>query len=267
MTSRCVGADDSGGAGVEQAMMFHVKHSPTYTDEHAYLKSNAELLGVQLDDATAEALLRHVDLLLEANSKVNLTAIRERLPAIRLHVLDSVAVVPYVRESPAGLLADLGAGGGFPGIPIALLTGRQVTLVESVKKKATFLRDALECLGLAATNTVSPLRAEEEARRVPQHYSVVVARALSSLPSLVELASPLLQTGGLLIAMKGKLEDSEIKSGRLASRIVGMSEERIERYSLPDGEESRSIVLYRKTGPSSIKLPRNPGMAQRKPLA
>lgn len=247
-------------------MMFHVKHSDTLPDDLEYIMSNAALLGVELDVAAAQALLKHVDLLLEANTRVNLTAIRDRSQAIRLHAVDSLAVVPHIGESLAGPVVDLGAGGGFPGIPIAIVAGRQITLVESVKKKAAFLQEAVDLLCLGAVCSASPLRAEEEAIRVPEYYSVAVARALSSLPSLLELAAPLLRMDGLLIAMKGRLDEQEIRAGRTASKVLGMSELRLDRYCLPDGDESRSIVVYRKTGASSIKLPRNPGMAQKKPL-
>jgi len=236
-------------------------------NELEYIRSNAALLGVELDDVAAAALIRHVDLLLEANTRVNLTAIRDRQQAIRLHALDSVAVIPYIRDAPSGPVADLGAGGGFPGIPVAIVTGSQITLVESVKKKAAFLQDAVDALCLNRICSVSALRAEEEALRKPAYYSVVVARALSSLPSLLELAAPLLGPDGLLIAMKGRLDDQEIEAGRAASRILGMSEQKVERYLLPDGDDSRSMAVYRKTGTSSVRLPRNPGMAQKKPVA
>lgn len=247
-------------------MMFHVKHSDTQMSELEYIMSNALLLGVELDDVAAGALIRHIDLLLEANTKVNLTAIRDREQAIRLHALDSIAVIPYIREMPAGAVADLGAGGGFPGIPVAIVTGRQITLIESIKKKASFLQEAVDALRLNGICSVSAVRAEEEAIRRPEFYSVVLARALSSLPSLLELASPLLRPDGLLVAMKGRLDDQEIEAGRTASRILGMSEQKVERYLLPDGDDARSMAVYRKTGVSSLKLPRNPGMAQKKPI-
>jgi len=219
------------------------------------------------DEHVRTLLERHVDLLLEANQRVNLTAVREKSAAMRLHVLDSLGVIETINEAPAGRVADLGSGGGFPGIPIAVCTDRNVTLVESVKKKAAFLEFAIQDLGIAESVSVSALRAEEEALRAPGHYSVVVCRALSALPSLIELASPLLSDGGWLVAMKGRLEESEVSSGRNAADLLAMSEKSIVRYQLPGGDEQRAIVVYQKSGKPRLKLPRNPGMAQRRPLA
>lgn len=246
-------------------MMFHVKHSedtPTFGQLSA-----AGVRGFAPDERQAALLEQHVDLLLEANQHVNLTAVREKSAAMRLHVLDSMGVIAAINDAPAGRVADLGSGGGFPGIPIAVCTSRHITLVESVKKKATFLEGAVESLGITGSVSVSALRAEEEALRVPGYYSVVVCRALSALPSLLELASPLLGEGGWMVAMKGRLEDAELSAGRSAARLVGMSEKSISRYELPGGDEQRALVVYQKIGTPSLKLPRNTGMAQRKPLA
>lgn len=247
--------------------MFHVKHSDDIQQATSYLQSGAAAWGVNLSLATATGLVRHVHALLEANQRVNLTAIKDHDEAVRLHALDSLAVVPFIESAPAGRVADLGSGGGFPGIPIALSTGRQVSLVESVKKKAAFLESVVEQLGLSASVQVHPVRAEEEALAAPSAYAVVVARALTSLPSLVELASPLLEMGGLLIAMKGRAEEDELERGRAAGAVVGMKQTDLYRYQLPDGEESRSIVVYRRSGRPNLSLPRNTGMAQKKPLA
>lgn len=247
--------------------MFHVKHSDDTQQAKSYLQSCADAWGVSLSSATATALVQHVRILLEANQRVNLTAIKDYDEAMRLHALDSVAVVPFIKAAPAGRVADLGSGGGFPGIPIALSTGRRVSLVESVKKKAAFLESVVAQLGLSASVQVHPVRAEEEAIVAPSAYAVVVARALTSLPSLVELASPLLEDGGFLIAMKGRAEDDELKRGRAAAALVGMKQADLHRYQLPDGGESRSIVVYRRSGQPKLSLPRNTGTAQKKPLA
>lgn len=243
-----------------------MKHSSD-TDSVEQLELLAHKLGVEIDDACAERMLAHLALLLEANERVNLTAIRAFPDALRLHAADSAAILPHVAQAPAGRLADLGSGGGFPGIPIAICTNRSVTLVESIKKKAAFLEAAAHELGLDDSVEVHAVRAEEEAAKNPGSYSVVVARALSSLPSLVELASPLLAKQGHLIAMKGRLESDELERAERAAALVGMRQVRVSRYELPAGGESRSIVVYERVGRAGIKLPRNPGLAQKKPLA
>lgn len=252
---------------MRRPMMFHVKHGTQYDQESELLAQWASQLGITLDHEPLQLLLQHLDLMLAANSRVNLTSIRDWDSALRLHVLDSLAVLPILMKLSIGEIADLGSGGGFPGIPIAICTDRPVTLVESVKKKATFLQEAVTALDLGNRTSVSPLRAEEEALRRPRPYTAVTARALSSLPSLVELASPLLMEGGVLVAMKGRVKNEELAAGREAGEKVGMREVEVRGYCLPEGEEARAIVVYRRSGKTSIQLPRNTGMAQRRPLA
>lgn len=252
-------------ASGQPSMMFHVKHSDHI--DSVKLQLAAGLLGFHPSELMLEQLELHIDLLLEANQRVNLTAVREKPAALRLHALDSLGIISAIVEAPEGVVADLGSGGGFPGIPVALCTDRSVVLVESVKKKAAFLESVIEELGLADRVTVSPLRAEEEALRSPSRYSVVVSRALSSLPSLLELSAPLLEKHGWMIAMKGRLESHEIASGRTAGQLVGMDEVAVRRYELPGGEELRALAIYQNSGHPQMRLPRNTGMAQKKPLA
>lgn len=245
-------------------MMFHVKH---HNDIEIFdIQAKAGLMDFSPDESDRALLEQHVDLLLEANQRVNLTAVRDKPAAMRLHALDSLGIISSVLRAPDGTVADLGSGGGFPGIPVAICTDRHVTLVESVKKKAAFLESAVLNLGLESRVSVSPLRAEEEAGRMPESYSVVCSRALSSLPSLLELSAPLLCQGGWMIAMKGRLDEVEIADGQQAAELVGMRQLDILRYELPGGGEQRALAIYKKTGRPRLKLPRNTGMAQRRPL-
>lgn len=248
--------------------MFHVKqhHEHSQREIELFREQSAEA-GVPLSPDQANRLMSHLDLLLKENQRTNLTAIRSRPEAIRLHLLDSLAVLPRLESAPSGKLADLGSGGGFPGIPIAIMTSRQVALVESVGKKTRFLESAVLELDLSETVVVLNLRAEQLALAEPCQFSVVVARALTGLPSLAELASPLLVDRGELLAMKGRLSDEELVAGRVAGRMCGLEQVSVERYTLPEGDEQRAIVRYRRTGRPSLKLPRSPGTAQHKPLA
>ncbi len=248
--------------------MFHVKqHSDDTQQEIELLRELSAEFGLRLSRDQAFRLVAHLDFLLEENQRTNLTAIRVRSEAVRLHLLDSLAVLPRLESSPPGRLADLGSGGGFPGIPIAIMTSREVVLVESVGKKVRFLESAILELGLSENVAVLNVRAEQLAIAERGRFGVVVARALTSLPSLVELASPLLMDGGELLAMKGRLSDDELESGRVAGRICGMEQSSVERYTLPGGDEQRAIIRYLRTGRPSVKLPRSPGTAQHKPLA
>lgn len=233
-------------------------------DTRANIASGLEALGIAADAQQLALLAEHLEMVFEANETLNLTSI-DPVDAVALHVLDSATAAPFVMAAPEGAMADLGTGAGFPGVPLAILTGREVSLVESVKKKASFLALVVEALCLKAT--VHPIRAEELALEQRGAFSVVTARALSSLPSLVELASPLLRENGRLICLKGRMEDDELRRGDQAAALCGMVRLETQSVAIPGVEVARVIVVYERAGRSVRKLPRRIGLAQRQPLA
>lgn len=233
----------------------------------AYL---AELLasgGIEVEPRRQDLMLAHLDWVLDWNDKINLTAITNPREAVRLHLFDSLTAFQLVSSCPPGRMCDLGSGAGFPGIPLALATGRQTILVESVKKKAKVVSDFVASRKDALANvSVIPLRAEEYALTSGGQASVVTARALSQLGALIELASPLLAASGALIALKGAMSASELLTAEGVARKTGMRIERIVEIALPESGEARSLVMVRKCSKSTVKLPRRPGQAQRDPL-
>lgn len=240
--------------------MFHVKpidQLVTWLDD----------LGLVIDEHALHRAARHLAWVLKANERLNLTAPVSWDAAVRLHLLDSLAAVPEVADSPQGVMVDLGTGGGFPGIPLALAAERQTILMDSVGKKLTALEEYLAAEGLQQQIGVFKGRSEELATIRPRLATVVVARAVAELPVLVELASPLLENGGFLVALKGRPSDEEIAHSISAGRIVGLEEPTIRKYTLPGGDEERAILTYRKVAESTMVLPRRPGMAKKRPLA
>jgi 16S rRNA (guanine527-N7)-methyltransferase len=237
---------------------------PPMDEWPAQMNEGLAEMGMAATEPQLCALLRHLELVSDANASFNLTAI----PAeqyVPLHVLDSIAVLPYLNAAPPGEFADLGSGAGFPGVPLAILTGRRVVLVESVKKKAAFLERVVTDLCLEAS--VQGIRAEELALERRAAFAAVTARALSSLPSLVELASPLLLTAGLLICLKGALEGPELARGDSAARSCGMERVTTASLTVPHVDAQRAVVVYRRCAAEGVALPRRSGMAQRRPLA
>ena len=207
----------------------------------------------------------HLSLVIEANKTTNITRIDTWDSGWLLHVEDSLVGVDEVSSAPTGALADLGSGAGFPGIPLAIITGRDVTLVESVGKKASLLAEFSTALGIENQVQVYSGRAEQLASEQPGGFAVVTARALSSLPSLMELASPLLMQGGNLVCYKSSDIDEELAAAlpiqeKLAMYYIGKRD-----VVLSDGETRRSIVVFKKEGQPLVKLPRREGQAQRKP--
>ena len=233
-------------------------------DTRSEIEAGLRAMSISPQPTQLDSLVRHLAMVAEANSQFNLTTIPEA-ESVQLHVLDSAAALKALSAAPPGDFADLGSGPGFPGIPLALLSGRTVTLVESVRKKAAFLDRVVAELRLEAS--VQGIRAEELAQMRPRRYSAVTARALSSLPSLVELASPLLADGGLLICLKGDPEEAELLRGDAAGRRCGLK--RVETISVvvPGVDARRTIVVYLRSGKTGVSLPRRNGMAQRQPLA
>jgi 16S rRNA (guanine527-N7)-methyltransferase len=228
------------------------------------LSEAAQVLGVALSADAAAKMIRHLELLAEANARFNLTTI-PREEWLWAHVLDSLSCAPELQEAIAGDFADLGSGGGFPGVPLAIASGREVVLVESVKKKASFLADVLVDIGVAGR--VAPVRAEELALREAGEFAAVTARAVSALPSLVELAAPLLKPGGRLICLKGDPRAEELESGAQAAEICGLAYVGARSVDVPLLDARRTIVIYERVGRPRVMLPRRPGAAQKQPLA
>jgi 16S rRNA (guanine527-N7)-methyltransferase len=168
------------------------------------LESGLRQLG--LDAALAAPLLAYLALLARWNATYNLTAIRDPREMLVKHLLDSLAMQPYVRD--LATLADLGTGPGLPGIPLAIATpALQVTLVESNGKKARFLREAVRQLKLA---NVQVAESRIEAFRPEATFDAITARALATLPLILELGGHLPGPNGRLLAMKGVLPEDEI---------------------------------------------------------
>lgn len=167
---------------------------------------DAGLATLDLDPALAPPLLDYLALLVRWNRTYNLTAIRDPHEMVTLHLLDSLALAPHL--DGVARLADLGAGAGLPGIPLALARpGLQVELVESNGKKARFMRQAVRTLGLANA-TVHECRAE--ALDLPGRFDAITARALATLADIVAVGGHLLRPGGRLLALKGVRPDDEI---------------------------------------------------------
>ena len=198
-------------------------------DERAVLVAGARELQVDLDAPAADGLLRLLDELLRWNRAYNLTAITDRAQMLTHHLLDSLSVAPFVHGST---LADVGTGAGFPGLPLALIAPRRrCVLLDSNGKKQRFVAHAARALGLA---NVEALRARVEELRPAQPFDTVVARACAALPQLLAWVTPLCGPATRVLAMKGRLPDSEIAAvpppwvvGQVVPlRVPGLNEER-----------------------------------------
>jgi 16S rRNA (guanine527-N7)-methyltransferase len=240
-----------------------VKHALLVDELHRYLN----LSGIDVSPAQLELSARHIELVLEANHRVNLTRVTNPCDAVRLHTADSLTVLPELGSAPEGALLDLGSGAGFPGIPLAICSSRQVTLLDSVGKKVRELTLIISGLGMADRVTALADRAETLASTRRAAFSVVTARAVSELPALVELAAPLLQRGGTLICLKGSPPSEELDRADSVGQLVGMRLVQVRSFDLPEGAGHRTVLCYERLAGSQFNLPRRVGLAQHSPLA
>jgi 16S rRNA (guanine527-N7)-methyltransferase len=172
----------------------------------AVLRSGLEVLGIALSGSAIDKLLAYVELLVKWNRTYNLTAIRDGDEMVTQHLLDSLAILPYLSDAKS--LADIGSGAGLPGIPLAIArSDLAATLIDSVQKKSAFQQQAK--IDLALTN-VSIYSGRIEDFKGDREFDAVTARAFSNLSRLVKSAAPLLKTRGEIYAMKGVLPQDEI---------------------------------------------------------
>ncbi len=208
-----------------------------------------------------------VALLLEANSRLNLTRVVEPAAVARLHLLDSLAALPIIDAMAPRRACDLGSGGGVPGLLLALARPDvEWTLVDSVRKKAGALQSFADALELPDVSVLAE-RAEVMGRHSAyrESFDLVAARACAPLPVLVEYALPLVRVGGSVLAWKGPISDDELSTGATAATELGGGEPSL----LPtafDALGDHRFVVVPKDRPTPDRFPRRPGEASRRPL-
>jgi len=206
-------------------------------DLQTRLERGVAALGVQLPAGAVERLLDYQALLARWNATYNLTAIRDPMEMVSRHLVDSLAILPYVQGQT---LADLGTGPGLPGIPLAIARPElQVLLVDSNGKKVRFLREAIRSLKLENVRAVQS-RVEE----VEGQFDCITARAFASLEDMLAWGGHLLTKDGIWLAMKGRHPDEE-----LPGVPAGFEVKAIHTLAVPDvGGERHLVVLGRTAG-------------------
>lgn len=227
---------------------------------------NRGLANLGLDPACVPALERFAALMLERNRVMNLTAITEPRDVAALHLLDSLALLPA-----AGLtterIVDVGAGAGFPGMPLAIAApGLRVTLLDSLGKRVDFLRETCETLSLENTECVHARAEEFAAGERREEFDAAVSRAVAALPVLCELCLPLVRVGGRMLAMKSSHTEEEIRQAAPAIRLLGGRLEWVRDYTVPTTEVTHRIVCVGKVSPTPKKYPRRFALIKKAPL-
>ncbi|MBI5827417.1 MAG: 16S rRNA (guanine(527)-N(7))-methyltransferase RsmG [Deltaproteobacteria bacterium] len=214
-----------------------------YRDLAKLMKDGAAELGVDLDEAAIAAFSAYLEELKAWNRRINLTSIDSDREAVIRHFLDSLTPYRYIRG--AGRLLDIGAGAGFPGIPLKIADPfMEVTLVDSVEKKVHFMRNVIRKLGLKGIEAVSG-RVEERSliARYAFGFDCVISRAFTGLGRFLELSLPYLRAGGSIVAMKGPAYKDELEEAR---SIKGLEPPQIYEVKVPFDERSTTLVIFKK---------------------
>jgi 16S rRNA (guanine527-N7)-methyltransferase len=233
---------------------------------HSALDAGLGALGIALDDPARAAIDGHVRLLLAWNRAINLTAIDDPAIAATAHVVDSLTALATLRARGVRGLVDVGSGGGYPGLPLTVaLPAERALLVESIAKKARFLETVTAATGQEGRVAIFAGRAEALAadRTQRERWPAVTVRAVAALADLVELAFPLLEPGGILVAWKrGDLRGELAAAGRATRALGGGSVETVE----VDGPlPGHRLVVVTKRGRTDLSFPRDPAVRRRMP--
>ena len=215
--------------------------------------------NIPFTDESIDLLIDYMDYVLDMNEKINLTAIKDRDAFMTLMVYDSALSLRLTSFDNKKVL-DIGTGGGYPGTVIATLSSAHVDMMDSTNKKL----EVIKSYPKKSFSTINA-RAEEYIVNHREEYDIVIARAVSNLSILLELAIPYVKVGGYFIAMKGKEGEEELKEATSSLKKLGAKVEKIDTINLPSGE-TRINILIKKESATNIKYPRKYQDIKRKPL-
>lgn len=223
------------------------------------LKNKLDLYGIKSDQSQIDLLLSYMHYILDKNKEINLTAIDDESTYIDKMIFDSALPLALLDFNGKKVL-DIGTGGGYPGTVIATLSSADVDLLDSTNKKL----EVINCFKEKKFNTINA-RIEDYARVHREQYDIVIARAVSALPILIELALPLVKVGGFFIAMKGKDGEVELENSKNALKKLNAHVAEIHIDDLPMGDK-RINILIKKDKSCNNKYPRDYASIKHKPL-
>lgn len=229
-------------------------------------------LGLELSSTQTKQFELYYQELLEWNTRINLTSITDYEEVQIKHFFDSItvtlALAKQEMDKPDLSIIDIGTGAGFPGLPLKILLDQsRLVLLDSIAKKAAFLRHISQQLKLSNVEVVTG-RAEEIARlpSYRQQFDLVVSRAVASLPTVVELALPFCQIGGKFVAQKKGEISREIDRAGKAINVLGGKLNQVRSIEFEELSDERCLVIIDKICPTPEEYPRRPGMPKRRPI-
>lgn len=232
------------------------------------LQTALEQLNIPYTEETLEKYRLYMEGIIEWNEKVNLTSITDKDEFIKLHFIDSIMSVPTEEFQNAKKIIDVGTGGGFPGIPLALAApDKEFVLMDSLNKRIKIINQLCEDIGITNVTAVHA-RAEELAKNKAhrQKYDLCVSRAVANLSTLSEYCLPFIKQGGWFLSYKGPDTDKELTDAKKAIKILGGQIDREELASLESSGLEHKIIFIKKVKDTPAKYPRKAGTPSKDPL-
>ena len=230
------------------------------------MKENEKYFDFHFSVEQLEQFFAYMNLLIEWNEKMNLTAIVEPNEIILKHFIDSITILKEIDNNSK--IIDVGTGAGFPGVPLSIMNPTlKITLADSLNKRLIFLQEVVNQLGLKNIEIIHA-RAEElgKNKKYRENFDVATSRAVANLSTLSEYLIPLVKVGGKIISMKAGGEQEEIEAAKKAIKILGGKIEGIEEFKLPQTEIERTIILIKKEEHTPNKYPRKAGVPSKEPI-
>lgn len=235
------------------------------TEFKMFFQEECKKNKIEYQEECTEKLFQYMNLILEWNEKINLTAITEHNQFIVKHYVDSL-LIDYLIKG-ANRVLDIGTGAGFPGIPLKIYNSDiEFTLIDSVNKKINVLNDAIQKLDLQKIESLHT-RAEDLAQNPSyrEKFDIVTTRAVSNLTTICEYMLPFVKIGGKAICMKGPNIVDELQDAKKAIKILGGEIEKIEKFDIDD-ELERNIIIIKKIKNTDKKYPRGQGKPLKEPI-
>jgi len=227
------------------------------------LKSGFDELNLNVDEQKIHQLITYSKELVEWNEKINLTAICDDFGIATKHFLDSAT--PLLTDYVTGKVIDVGTGAGFPGLVLKILKPEiDLTLLDSLNKRITFLKDVSDKIGVSAEFIHS--RAEDGGRLYRAKFDTVVSRAVANMTVLSELCLPFLKIGGYFLALKGPLADEELDAANKAIHILGGEVIEVFSAKIPHTDLNHKIIVVKKVRQTPMQYPRKAGIVTKNPI-
>jgi len=230
------------------------------------IKESFEKIDILLNEEQINQYYKYMNLLIEWNEKINLTAIIEPNDIILKHFVDSATILKYIKDNEN--IVDVGTGAGFPGIPIKIANNTlDIILLDSLNKRINFLNEVIQENNLEKIQTVHS-RVEDFGNNTKyrEKFEVATSRAVANLSVLAEYMLPLVKVGGRCICMKGSEIEEELEKSKNAINLLGGKITKVEQFKLIDSDNTRNIVIIEKVKNTPNKYPRKAGMPSKQPL-